>query len=266
MRLSMALSAAVAALVLGGAALLGPAAAAVAAVAVVLVIAWGWPRQMGAPARRSLSVTLAVSGLVSVLLMLVWPQPPAAAGAWGLLEPLGVVLAWGTIASFVVQLARGTGRPLRLESTVATMGGVLICVMAACWVALARTAAVAAPLLVTVLAVTVCLVSLVGLTPWMQGRPGMLALVVVPAAGLVAGAVAAVRGLEPVLGAGAVLAALAAATLVSLTATTAPSSRPRPEDRPVATTLRPRRAGYALAMAPVALAGVIGHVMVGFLG
>ena len=49
MRLTMALSAALAALVLGGAALLGPAPAAVAVVAVIAVIAWGWPRQMGAP-------------------------------------------------------------------------------------------------------------------------------------------------------------------------------------------------------------------------
>ena len=60
-------------------------------------------------------------------------------------------------------------------------------------------------------------------------------------------------------------AALAVAVLVSLTAATAPSSRPRPEDRPVGTTLRPRRAGYALALAPVGAAGVVAHVMVGFL-
>ena len=52
---------------------------------------------------------------------------------------------------------------------------------------------------------------------------------------------------------------------MSLTAATAPSSRPRPEDRPVGTTLRPRRAGYALALAPVGAAGVVAHVMVGFL-
>ena len=31
-------------------------------------------------------------------------------------------VALGTMAAFVVQLVRGTGRPLRLESTVATMG------------------------------------------------------------------------------------------------------------------------------------------------
>ena len=60
-------------------------------------------------------------------------------------------------------------------------------------------------------------------------------------------------------------AALAVAVLVSLTAATAPSSWPRPEDRPVGTTLRPRRAGYALALAPVGAAGVVAHVMVGFL-
>ena len=136
MRLSMALSAAVAALVLGGAALLGPVPAALAAAVVILVIAWGWPRQMGAPARLSLSVTLAVAGGIAVLLMLLWPPlEDGHSGAWTLFEPLAVVVAWSTMASFVVQLVRGTGRPLRLESTVATMGGAFVAVVTACWVA-----------------------------------------------------------------------------------------------------------------------------------
>ena len=174
MRLSMALSAAVAALVLGGAALLGPVPAALAAAVVILVIAWGWPRQMGAPARLSLSLTLAVAGGAAVLLMLLWPPlEDGHSGAWTLFEPLAVVVAWSTMASFVVQLVRGTGRPLRLESTVATMGGAFMAVVTACWVAVSRwtdTPAVAG--LVITLAVTVAAVSLVGLTPWMQGRPG----------------------------------------------------------------------------------------------
>ena len=162
MRLSMALSAAVAALVLGGAALLGPVPAALAAAVVILVIAWGWPRQMGAPARLSLSVTLAVAGGAAVLLMLLWPPlEDGHSGAWTLFEPLAVVVAWSTMASFVVQLVRGTGRPLRLESTVATMGGAFMAVVTACWVAVSRwtdTPAVAG--LVITLAVTVAAVSL----------------------------------------------------------------------------------------------------------
>lgn len=267
MRLPMALSAALAALVLCGTALLGPGAAALTASVVVLVISWGWPRQMGAPARVSLSVTLAAVGLLGVLLMLVWPAPETGDGdAWALLEPLAVLLAWGTMAAFVVQLVRGTGRPLRLESTVAAMGGVLIVVMTASWVAVARWTDVPdVRALVLTLGAIVSVVSLVGLTPWMQGRPGVLALVVIPLSGVLAWAGGALAGAAPRELAELVLAGLAAATLVALTAATAPSSRPRPEDRPLATTLRPRRAGYALAMAPVGAAGVIGHVMVGLL-
>lgn len=267
MRLSMALSAAAAALVLGAATLLGPVPAAVAAAAVILVIAWGWPRQMGAPARVSLSATLALAGGIGILMMLLWPPiQDGRSGAWTLFEPLAVVLAWSTMASFVVQLVRGTGRPLRLESTVATMGGGLVAVMTACWVAVSRwtdTPAVAG--LVMTLAITVAGVSLVGLTPWMQGRPGVLALVVIPSGALLSWPVSAALGVGAQDRPAVMAAALAVATLVCLTAATAPSSRPRPEDRPVGTTLRPRRAGYALALAPVGAAGVVAHVMVGFL-
>lgn len=267
MRLTMALSAALAALVLGGAALLGPVPAAAAVVAVIAVIAWGWPRQMGAPARVSLSVTMFVAGLLGVVVMLAWPRGgEGLRQSWQLFEPLAVLLAWGTMAAFVVQLVRGTGRPLRLESTVATMGGVLLCLSAACWVPLARYAEVprVAGLAVT-LALAVAGTSLVGLTPWMQGRPRVLALVMIPASGLVAWLVSMLAGASPAVAPVHVLAALGAATLVALTASTAPTSRPRPEDRPVGTTLRPRRAGYALAMAPVGAAGIVGHVMLGFL-
>ncbi|KFC51854.1 hypothetical protein GY12_17010, partial [Micrococcus luteus] len=218
MRLSMALSAAVAALVLGGAALLGPVPAALAAVVVILVIAWGWPRQMGAPARLSLSVTLAVAGGVAVLLMLLWPPlEDGHSGAWTLFEPLAVVVAWSTMASFVVQLVRGTGRPLRLESTVATMGGALMAAVTACWVAVSRwtdTPAVAG--LVITLAVTVAAVSLVGLTPWMQGRPGVLALVVIPLGTVLAWPVSALAGVGAQDRPAVTAAALAVAVLVSL--------------------------------------------------
>lgn len=267
MRLSMALSAAVAALVLGGAVLLGPLPAACAAVAVIAVIAWGWPRQMGAPARVSLSLTMLVAGILGVAVMLLWPLDGAATHEpWALFEPLAVLLAWGTMASFVVQLVRGTGRPLRLESTVATMGGVLVCLMTACWVPLARYAddGRIAPL-VLVLAGAVCVTSLVGLTPWMQGRPRVLALVMVPAGALLAGVGSLLAGAGAQEAAVHAVAALGAVAFVALTAATAPSSRPLPADQPVGTTLRPRRAGYALAMAPVGAAGVVGHVLLGLL-
>lgn len=267
MRLSMALSAALAALVLGGAALLGPVPAAVAACLVIAVIAFGWPRQMGAPARLSLTLTMLVAGVLGVFVMALWPRGDAGPrGAWALFEPLAVVLAFGTMASFIVQLVRGTGRPLRLESTVTTMGGVLVCLLTASWVPLAqhREAPGATGLVVT-LAATLIVTSLIGLTPFMQGRPRVLALVMVPASGVVAALVSLLLGAPAHTAWVHAAAALGTAGLVSLTAAAAPSSRPLPEDRVVGTTLSPRRAGYALAMAPVGAAGVVGHVMLCFL-
>ncbi|MDY6055620.1 hypothetical protein [Micrococcus sp.] len=268
MRLSMALSAALAAVVLGAALLLGPGATALAAVGVIAVIAWGWPRQMGAPARLSLSIVLLCAGVLSSVLMLLWPTPgEGPRTALRLLDPLAVVLAWGVIAAFVVQLVRGTGRPLRLESTVATMGGVLACGMTACWIPLARYAETPrAEGLGATLVISLVAVSLLGLTPWMQGRPRVLALAMVPACALAAWLVSSLLGADPAAQTLHALAAAAVAGLVSLTAAAAPSSRPRPEDQPVGTTLRPRRAGYALAMAPVGAAGVIGHVLLALLG
>jgi hypothetical protein len=270
MRLSMALAAALGAVALSGAAFLGPYAVSAVSVVVILVIAWGWPRQLGSPARTSLSVTLAVVGLASLGLTLLWGQlglGEPAKGALGLFQPMAVVAGWGVMAAFMVQLIRGTGRPLRLESTVATMGGVMIVVMTSGWAALAQWNTLAlAPLLLVTVGATVALVSLLGLTPWMQGRPGVLAAILIPLSIAVAVAVTLLLDAEPRKLVATALAALASSTLVALTAATAPSEKPRPEDRPVATTLRPRRAGFALAMAPVGAAGVIGHVILALAG
>lgn len=270
MRLSMALAAAVAAVALSAAAFAGPWAAAAVAVVVILVIAWGWPRQLGSPARLSLSLTLALVGLTGLGLTLLWEQwglSEPGKGALGLFQPMAVVAGWGVMVAFVVQLVRGTGRPLRLESTVATMGGVMIVVMTSGWAALASFAAQPlAPILLVAIGTTVALVSLIGLSPWMQGRPGVLAAVLIPLSVLVAVVVGVVFQAGPRSLAIAAVAALASSTLVALTAATAPEATPRPEDRPVATTLRPRRAGFALAMAPVGAAGVIGHVILALLG
>lgn len=268
MRLSMAAAAALGAIVLSGAAFLGPAAAAAAAAVVICVIAWGWPRQLGAPARLSLTITLAVTGLVGVVLNLVWRAAGFDLhGPLGLFEPMAVVAAWGVMAAFIVQLVRGTGRPLRLESTVGTMGGVMIVVMTSGWVAIAQwNDHPLAHVLLFTLGAAVALCSLVGLMPALQGRPGLLAGIIVPLAFTVALAVTELMGSEPRKIMLACLAAVTASILVALTAATAPSARPRHEDRPIATTARPRRAGFALAMAPVGAAGVIGHVMLAFMG
>ncbi|MDO5634500.1 MAG: hypothetical protein Q4G34_06475 [Micrococcus sp.] len=269
MRVQMALAAAVAAVVLSAAAFTDPGLTVAAAVVVILVIAFGWPRQMGAPARTSLSLTLAITGAVALLLTWVWARTGLAAeeGALGLFEPMAVVAAWGVMAAFIVQVVRGTGRPLRIESTVTTMGGVMIVVMASGWVALAQTAGHRlAPVVLVTLGVTLAISSLVGLIPVLQGRPGLLALVVIPLSVALAVVGSLAQGVAGDQTIAALLCALTASALVVLTAATAPAAQPRPEDRPVATTARPRRAGFALAMAPVGAAGVIGHVILTLVG
>ena len=219
---------------------------------------------------RATAILATLFFLTSLGLTLLWGHlglSEPGKGALGLFQPMAVVAGWGVIAAFMVQLIRGTGRPLRLESTVATMGGVMIVVMTSGWAALAQWNTLPlAPLLLVTIGATVALVSLIGLTPWMQGRPGILAAVLIPLSVLIAVAATMALDMDPRKLVIAAAAALASSTLVALTAATAPSAKPRPEDRPVATTLRPRRAGFALAMAPVGAAGVIGHVILALMG
>ncbi|WFP15899.1 hypothetical protein [Citricoccus muralis] len=112
----------------------------------LLIFAWGWPRLLGAPSRRSLSATIAVPAVVVVwavtLLEDRWnfsnevmlgDRPDL----W--LAPVAAATALGTMVGFVVQVLRGQGRPFRLESTASTVTGVAIGTSASAWALLIRT-------------------------------------------------------------------------------------------------------------------------------
>lgn len=114
--------------------------------AALMAFALGWPRLLGAPARRSLSATILVPGLIAVWVMAVLEAGVEFSSEtvvgdrpdlW--LAPVAALIALGTMAGFVVQVIRGQGRPFRLESTATTVAGVAIATSSSAWVVLART-------------------------------------------------------------------------------------------------------------------------------
>lgn len=112
----------------------------------LLIFAWGWPRLLGAPARRSLSATIAVPAVVVVWAVTLLDDQWNFSNETMLgdrpdlwLAPVAAATALGTIAGFVVQVLRGQGRPFRLESTASTVTGVAIGTSAAAWALLIRT-------------------------------------------------------------------------------------------------------------------------------
>lgn len=125
-----------------------------------LVVGFGWPYVLGVPAKKTLGSIIAGSGIAS-------------AATAGLLDG-GRVLLWfpaivalGVMLVFLVQLLRGTGQSLRLESTIGASAGVLVSSMGGGWVGAERLASNTADtgmMLVTGASVVVAL--LVSLLPW----------------------------------------------------------------------------------------------------
>lgn len=112
----------------------------------LLIFAWGWPRLLGAPARRSLSATIAVPAVAAVWTVALLDQRWNFSNETVLgdrpdlwLAPVAAATALGTMIGFVVQVLRGQGRPFRLESTASTVTGVAIGTSAAAWALLIRT-------------------------------------------------------------------------------------------------------------------------------
>ena len=120
----------------------GPGAAGTIAVWVVvsalsLLFAVGWPRLFGLPAAAPIAAVLGAAGLA------------AAAGA--ALAPMPQPLFWmapaaalGVIIAFLVQLLRGTGEKLRLESMLSSATGALVVASGSGWIAIDRIASNAA--------------------------------------------------------------------------------------------------------------------------
>lgn len=135
---------------------------ATAAVVVVLVLAAavGWPYVLGVPARKSQSAAIALSALAACAAAYV--SPSGAALTW-----LPVAVALGLGAVFLIQLLRGTGQSLRLESTLGTSSGVLLTALGAGWIAaenLSVNAGTSGVTLVTGISVLAAI--LVALLPW----------------------------------------------------------------------------------------------------
>ncbi|MBB5749693.1 hypothetical protein [Micrococcus sp. TA1] len=245
----LAVTAVVAALLVGVGAL-GPWAAAVTGSVLVAAVALGWPQLLGAPARRSLTAVLLASGLAATWAVALWPVPeagdPRRSFGGSLIEPVAICLALGTVAAFLVQLFRGHGRPQRLESTAGTVAGVVVVCAVAGWTAVARHDAGA---LTLSLAVSLALAALAG----MARLPGPWdALLAVLLAGLAPLALALVLpGLYPPA---AVTAGVLGALGSVLGGHTAPDGG---RGRPVG-----NRAAVALGVAPVALAGLLAYFVI----
>lgn len=211
----------------------------------VLVVALGWPQMLGAPARKSLTSVLALTGFGAAVAVALWPGQGPGEGiedfGASLIEPIAVAIALGVVAAFMVQLFRGSGSPHRLESTAGTITGVAAVCCGAAWVALARYDA--GPLVFSV-GVSLALAALAGLVPF-PGRAGR---------GLAAGLSVVLAGAVPWLLTGVwttvVAGALGGLTLV-LMGQLAPE---RGRGRPVGW-----RAAMALGAAPVAVAGLVAY-------
>lgn len=157
---SMTGAALAAAALIVGSSYVATAAVAAAVGLVLLVLAAGWPYVLDVPAKKTLSAVILVAGV------------GAAAGA--ALEQAGPMMNWfppavalGVMAVFLVQLVRGTGQFLRLESTLGASAGVVLAASGSGWVAadrLAGNAANSGMMLVTGISLAVAL--LTGPLPW----------------------------------------------------------------------------------------------------
>ncbi|MFC7401131.1 hypothetical protein [Citricoccus sp. GCM10030269] len=245
-------TAALAALLVGVGGLGGVWTTAVVSAVLVVVAALGWPQLLGAPARKSLTAVLGVTGLVAVAAAALWPgrNPGEEAAAFGasFVEPIAVCMALGIVAAFMVQLFRGAGSPHRLESTAGTIAGLAVVCAGAGWTALVRLAAETSSvstLMISVASVALSLIvaALAGLVPLPRHGDVLLAVVL---AGVVPVAVSVIT---PLPLPAAVVAGVLAAVVLILIGRTAPQ---RGAGRPDGV-----RAALALGVAPVAVAGLL---------
>ena len=231
--------------VLGGVSLAGRDGVVLAALLIALsgVLALGWPRVAGLPARVGSGVVIGLAGVAAVVVVHVTTTEP-------LLGDVPAVFAGAVLAAFVAELARRDGRERLVESVAGTVAGALVPVCAAGWLAAERTAAGDAVVVTGAVALAVAsAVTALPLRGW-AGAGATLGAAV--AGGLVAGAALPTVGLLS----GALLGA---ATGVLVAAGDALFDR--------LPALEHRLAGWAVAVLPVAVTGilvyVVGRVLVG---
>jgi len=231
--------------VLGGVSLAGRDGVVLAALLVLLsgVLALGWPRVAGLPARAGSGVVIGLAGVAAVVVVHVTTTEP-------LLGDVPAVFAGAVLAAFVAELVRRDGRERLVESLAGTVAGALVPVCAAGWLAAERTAAGDAVVVTGAVALAVgSAITALPLRGW-AGAGATLGAAV--AGGLVAGAALPTVGLPS----GALLGAAIGVLVASGDALF---------DRLPA--LEHRLAGWAVAVLPVAVTGilvyVVGRVLVG---
>lgn len=208
-----------------------------------VVFALGWPAVAGLPAPLHSTVVVALGGVGATVVVLLTSAEP-------LLGDLPLVFAGAVLLAFVAELARRDGRERLVESVTGTVAGTLVPVCAAGWLAAQRTPA--GDQVVVVGAVALAVGSAVAALP-LRGWTGVgVTLGASAAGGAVVGSVLADIGpLSGVLLGVAVGILVAAADVLF--------------DRLPA--LERRLAGWAVAVLPVAVTGilvyVVGRVLVG---
>ena len=202
-----------------------------------LVVAVGWPPLVDAPARRGAAVLIALGGLGGLVAVVLTSGEP-------FLRNVPEVLAGSVLLAFVHELVRRDGRERLVESVAGVVSGILVATSAAGWVGAMRTDGGTS--LVVTGAVALAVVSAVSAAPLL----GWLGALVTAAAGVGAGAAAA-AGLPDVATLPGALVGLAVGVLVA--------TLHRLFDG--LATARPRRPAAAAAVLPVAVTGVVVHVV-----
>lgn len=169
------------------AATLGAAPLTLLTLAVVGLFAYGWPVLLDLPWRAGATTVLALAGAGAVAAVRLAPQ----AG----LRDLPLVVAIGLILAFVREVLRRDGRVRLVESLSAMVGGVVIVVAGAGWLAAAQDAG-GESRVVTSAACLAVAAAVSAALPWR----GWLNVVLTTGAALLAGA--GVAAALPALGAG----------------------------------------------------------------
>lgn len=189
---------------------IGRPALAVVVALLQLVLAWGWSHLLALPPDRGRSIVILGTGLAADAAVLLLDDDEPSVG------PLAGVIGLAVVASVARELFRRDGRPRLTPSLATTTLGAVVAALAAGWLA-SRAAVAPTTVALVVLSATVLAVMLTA-TPLPRTLVSMSAAAVGAGLGAAAGVaeldVAVTRLGGAVLGLGAALVAVIAATFV----------------------------------------------------
>lgn len=201
-----------------------------------LVVGFGWPHVLGVPAKKTMGSIIASAGIASVLTAALLPGPRVL--LW-----LPAIVALGMGLVFMVQLLRGTGQSLRLESTIGGTAGVLLTAMAGGWAGAERLASNASDSgMMLLTGASLLFAMLAVLLPWPDRIVGPLAVVLATLAGAMGAILFTSVPILPAAVVGAVCGAVIASFRRLVVAGRGPHSLP---------------GALAVGMAPVAAVGTL---------